>query len=399
MRLRPLLALTGPVLLMLPGCTSDLPAPTNYVPPEPLRPANELVVDCAMLPLTAKGARYEQTPENDPDGDGPYKITGRLDDFTYVYSATGELPAGLILDEQTGQLSGTVEADPNVYTFDINVEDQDDPDRYSATGTCSITVNQQLNAPLSLDMTPYCLRMDDSDTLLSLVLPDTGDGSPITCDAPGGNGNGRRPSGIEVDSETCRLTGAIDEERRGTWVFMVRGTQSGREVFVPYCVTNDAPQGYDITASHSGLDNAELIPVVRTYDPTMPFEFYDETEPDPRYDVLSPGTCDSQCWFSFSYSRTLAPVQRIQAVDEDPCRSNEDGFCLAPSRLIGEAPHDGFLHGIYVSGPAVPEEFRERSWILSTAVSYCIADSNEGCDDVQAQGDGALEFGLIMVPE
>lgn len=387
MRLRPMLALTGPVLLMLPGCTSDLPAPTNYVPPEPLRPANELVVDCAMLPITANGARYEQTPDNDPDADGPYKITGRLDDFTYVYSVEGELPAGLMLDEQTGQLSGTVEADPNSYTFDIRVEDQDDPDRYNATGTCTLQVNQRLSAPLALDAMPFCLRNDDTDDLLSLVVEGTGDGTPIACDTPGGNGNGRRPTGIEVDPETCRITGAIDEDRLGTWVFMVRGTQSGQEVYVPYCVTNDIPQGYEINARHSGTDDAELLPIMRTYDPSAGFSV--GMDGDPRFEILSPGTCTGPCFYRYSFLRTNAPI------------AESNGFDLAPDGLISNDAGDslGFFHELRVNGPAVPEPFRERPWVLSVEVNYCIADSDAGCADVEAQGDGALEFGLIMVPE
>lgn len=384
MRPRSLLALIGPVLLMLPGCTSDLPAPTNYVPPEALRPANELLVECDMLPITANGARYQQSPELDPDVDAGYKVTGHLEDATYTYTLEGNVPAGLTIDERTGELGGLIEAEPNPYTFDIRIEDVDDPEGYNATGTCMLQVNERLAAPLALDVIPFCLQMDDSDSLLSLVVDGTGDQSPITCDTPGGNGNGRLPNGITVDPQTCRISGAIDEDRRGTWVFMVRGRQSEAEVYVPYCVTNDVQQGYEITASHSGMDGVELDPIVRTYDPSASFAVGEDG--DPHFEITSPGICGASCFYRYSFLRTNAPLE---------------GFDLAPDGLVTDAMDQsiGFFHELRVSGPAVPEEFRERPWVLSVAVSYCMAPDDAGCDDVAAQGDGALEFGLIMVPQ
>lgn len=384
MRLRSLLALTGPALLMLPGCTSDLPAPTNFVPQEPLRPDNDLVVECAMLPVTANGARVELPAQTDPEVDARYKITGLLEDFTYIYTLEGEFPAGLTIDESTGELGGVIEADPATYTFDVRIEDETDPETYNATGTCTLQVNERLNAPLSIDAIPFCLRNDDSDTLLSLVRSGTGDGTPITCDTPGGNGNGRLPNGISVDPETCRIDGAIDEERRGTWVFMVRGTQSGSEVYVPYCVNNDIPQGYEITASHSGQDDADLIPIMRTYDPSAPFEV--GVEGDPRFEITSPGICGASCFFRYSFVRTNAPLETFD-LSPDGLVSNDKGESI------------GFFHELRVDGPAVPAEFRDRPWVLSVGVSYCMADDDGGCAEVPPQGDGALEFGLIMVPE
>src|SRR5690606_1055314 len=88
MRLRSLPASTSLVLpSVVMGCTSDLPAPYNYEALEPPPPDNGLVVDCANLPITAEGARYDQTPT----------ITGQLEGVTYRYSAT-DLPAGLAID-------------------------------------------------------------------------------------------------------------------------------------------------------------------------------------------------------------------------------------------------------------------------------------------------------------
>lgn len=372
---RPLLARTAPVLLALPlvgtGCTSDLPAPYNYDVLEPPPPDNELAIDCTTLPMTAEGANYAQTPT----------ITGQLEGVTYRHTAT-DLPAGLAIDEGNGMISGRVEAPRGDYTFAVTIEDVDDPENYSATGTCTLQVRPRITAPI--DAGTACLGAGDD--LRSLVVEGTGDGSPITCDLPGGNGNGRKPNGIDANSDGCTLTGTIAEDRYGTWVFMMRGTQSGAEVFVPYCVTNDEAQGYEITARHSGSDDAALLPIAREYDPTADFSV--GADMDPRYEVTAPGVCGASCFYKYSFLRTNAPI-------------GEGGFSLDPDGLVQDAGGQsiGFFHELRVSGPAVPEEFRARPWVLSVAVSYCITGSDTGCEDAAMDGDAALEFGLIMVPQ
>jgi hypothetical protein len=373
MRLRSLLASTAALALPLagPGCTSDLPAPYDFEVLEPPPPDNELRVDCAALPLTAEGATYTQM----------IPVTGRLEDATYRYSAT-MLPDGLVLDEDDGTLSGTVAAAQGSYSFDVTIADVDDPENYSATGTCTLQVNPRLTAPI--DVGTACLG--PGDDLRSLVVQGTGDGTPITCDAPGGRGNGRKPGGIEVDGDACTLTGTIAEDRYGTWTFVMRGRQSGAEVFVPYCVTNDEAQGYAITGRHSGSDDAALLPIAREYDPSTPFMV--GADMDPRYEITAPGVCGSSCFYKYSFQRTNAPI------------ADMGGFSLDPDGLVqdGGGQSIGFFHELRVSGPAVPEEFRSRPWVLSVAVSYCISGMDTGCEDAVADGDAALELGLIMVP-
>lgn len=379
MRLHPLLASTAPVLLALPlmslgagsGCTSDLPAPYDFEVLEPPPPDNELEVDCAALPFTAEGANYSQTPT----------ITGQLEGVTYEYSATG-LPEGLAIDERNGTISGAVAVARGDYTFQVTIQDVDDPENYSATGTCNLQVRPRLTAPI--DAGVACLGAGDD--LRTLVVEGTGDGSPITCDLPGGNGNGRRPNGIEANGDDCTLTGTIAEDRYGTWVFMMRGRQSGAEVFVPYCVTNDEAQGYEITARHSGSDDAALLPIAREYDPMADFSV--GADMDPRFEVVAPGVCGASCFYKYSFLRTNAPI-------------GDGGFSLDPDGLLQDAAMAsiGFFHELRVSGPPVPEEFRDRPWVLSVAVSYCISGTDTGCGDAAEDGDGALEFGLIMVPQ
>jgi hypothetical protein len=374
--LRPLLALTAPALalplsLAGSGCTSDLPAPYDYEVLEPPPPDNELRVDCASLPVTAEGASYSQTPT----------ITGQLEGATYRHTAT-DLPAGLVIDEDTGVISGTIAVARGDYDFDVTIEDVADPEAYSATGTCNLRVNPRLTAPIEVDT--MCLR--PGQDLRSLVVDGSGDGSPITCDIPGGNGNGRRPNGVDLVSDRCTVTDTIAEARYGTWVFMMRGTQSGAEVFVPYCVTNDEPQGYEIVGRHSGNDDAALLPIVRSYDPTAPFTV--GTDMDPRYEITSPGVCGASCFFKYSFFRTNAPI-------------GDGGFSLDPDGLLADedGQNIGFFHELRLSGPAVPEQFRDRPWALSVNLSYCLSGADGGCEDAAADGDAAFELGVIMVPE
>lgn len=381
MRLRHLLASTGPVLLALTGCTTtDLPAPTNFEILEPPPPPNELVLGCETIPLTANGAMFSYTPE----------VSGLIDEVSYVYSAEG-LPDGLEIDAGSGQISGTVTADPGSYTFEITIEETDvEREPYSARTECILEVNARLSAPLTIDTValgddPYCLRPGDS--LREFVATGTGDGSAITCAFRGGKGNGRLPQGVEVDPDTCTLTGSIDEDRYGTWVFIMEGQQSGASVHVPYCVTNDVAQGYEITADHSGETDVALTPIVRTYDPTASFFIVADRE-DPRVNVVSPESCVDSCFYRYSFQRTAAPI-------------DDATYTLEPDGLIRDDMMNplGFFHELRVAGPAVPEEFRERPWVLSSAISYCITDDEGGCADPAADGDAAFELSLIMVPD
>jgi hypothetical protein len=373
---RPLLALTAPALAlplslvaMGTGCTSDLPAPYNYAVLEPPPPDNELAVDCSSLPITAEGAQYSQSPT----------ITGQLEDVTYRYSAT-DLPPGLVINEDTGVISGRIEAERGDYSFDVTIEDVADPEAYSATGTCNLQVNPRLTAPIEVDT--MCLR--HGDDLRDLVVAGSGDGSPITCDIPGGNGNGRKPNGVEADGDGCTITGTIAEDRYGTWVFMMRGTQSGAEVFVPYCVTNDEAQGYDIVGTHSGNTDAALIPIVREYDPTADWTV--GADMDPRYEITGEGICGASCFFKYEFFRTNAPI---------------GNFSLDPDGLVddGAGQNIGFFHELRLTGGAVPEEFLDRPWAMSVNLSYCISGMDGGCDDAAEDGDASFELGVIMVPD
>ncbi len=377
MRPRSLLALVGPILLVLPGCTSDLPAPSNYVAVADSGPANMLMVDCAALPNAAEGASFSYTPPT----------MGQREDRAYQFDAV-DVPAGLEVDKTTGEITGTPDVAPGDYSFEITLSDIDDPDNYSASATCTLTVRRGLQAPLAIDTTPYCLRSGDS--LLDLVVDGTGDGSEILCDAPGGSGNGRLPEGITVNETSCTIEGSLADDRYGTRVFIMRGQQSGAQVFVPYCVTNPDEGRYDITVAHSGIEDGTEVPLLRTFNPNAGFDVGGEM--DPLFTIVDPTACGaSSCFYGFAFSINGSPF-------------DGQSFSLNPDGLLRDMDDNpiGFSHEMSVGGPPVEESFRDRPWVLNVSLDYCLADNGMACDgatSVRDNGEGNLEFGVVMVPE
>nr|MCH9683758.1 putative Ig domain-containing protein [Deltaproteobacteria bacterium] len=117
MRLRLLLAATGSMLFALSACTSDLPAPPNYIEQEPPAPPNELALDCDTLARSAVGATV----------DFEVVTTGRIDGASYEYEAI-DIPAGLSIDNN-GVISGTIEAEAGNYEFEVIIKDANDPEK------------------------------------------------------------------------------------------------------------------------------------------------------------------------------------------------------------------------------------------------------------------------------
>ena len=381
MRLRVAASLLAlPVSGLFGACTSDLDAPDAYTEPSAGNDtAGDLGLDCDALPQGAVGADYDFTPE-----------VSAMDDGSRTWMAE-TLPEGLSIDESSGRISG-VPTTEGTTSVEFTVMD--------ATGmaatTCDIVINEGLdvNIDLVVDEVPGCLR-PGGQTLLDFVVEGTGDGSPITCDHQGGNGNGARPAGISVNPDTCAIEGTIMEDRYGTWVFMVRGEQSGAEVWVPYCVSNDEPSGYDITIDHSGLADAgedgTLVPILRRFNPGASVAVGEDG--DPLFSIVDPDSCgDNSCFFGFAFSINGSPF--------DP-----DTFAITNDAILqddaGGGPQ-GFTHGLEIAGPQVAEEFQDRPWTVNVALDYCLADSDgpcDGADNVRANGEGNIEVSILMVPE
>lgn len=382
------LAATGPVAAaslvlsaaaLLGACTSDLDAPDAYSEPSITAgndTAGDLELDCDAFPAGAVGADYDHTP-----------VVSSMDDGTRSWIAE-TLPEGLEIDEGSGRISGTPTT-AGTTSVEFTVMDSSG----MAATTCDIVINEGLDVDqaLVIDEVPFCVRPGE-ETLLDLVVEGTGDGTAIRCDSDGGTGNGRRPAGISVNAETCAIEGSITEDRFGTWVFIVRGIQSGAEVFVPYCVTNDDPGGYDVAVEHSGLGDdgvdGTLVPIFRTFNPGAALAV--GVDDDPLFSITSSDDCGASCFFGFAFNINASPF-------------DADTFSITNAAIAtGAGGPEGFTHGLTIGGPQVDEAFQDRPWAVNIALDYCLSDADgpcEGAENVRANGDGGLELSILMVPE
>jgi hypothetical protein len=365
--------------LVAAGCTSDLNAPSNYQLPEGSSGPGPMpvAIECGDVPTGAVDAAYSYTPTV-MDGDG---------DYTFE---SPDLPEGLAIDAATGEVTGNPTTS-GTFDFTINVADGS-----GGTGTqmCQVQVNERigvdLDAALLVEM-PFCLGA--SQSLTDFIIEGTGDGSPVTCDHQGGSGDGNLPAGITVNPDDCTLDGTLAEDRFGTYVFVMRGTQNGVSVYMPYCVTQDeASFAYDVSMTHSGIDPAALVPIGRTFDPGAMLHV--GATGDPLFTIIDMASCGmNSCYFGYAFGINGSPF-------------DADTFTL-PNRTLEYDPADdtrpiGFSHELEIEGPPVPEEFRDRPWVVNISLDYCLADNPDDCDGAgatQANGDGHLEFGIIMVPE
>lgn len=337
-----------------------------------------LQLECAAPP-GAVGANYRYVPV----------LSGAA--TPVVWMARG-LPPSLQVDPEEGTIFGIPDAPGDVMvTLDVL-----DASGATTSAVCSFAINPALTldlGPLFADG-PGCIEPGGS--LADFLEPTSGDQTPLLCDTPSGLGNGRRPPGVTVDPTTCVLQGDIDEPGVGTWVFVVRARQSGRELYAPYCITDDAPDdgAYTMTVEHSGLDADESTyrPLVRTYDPASPWVVGGND--DPLFRIVDPNVCRAGCAYRYQFGLTASLF--------DP-----DSLSLAPEQVLRDTDTDasiGFSHNLLLSGPDPslpnPEGFADRPWVLGMSFDYCMSDDSSDCSDAEgafANPNGHLEFSIIMV--
>lgn len=394
----------GTVFLL--GCTNELTAPDCYndgrgvVPrcqvtgadfvdtdaPDPSAEGGIGVVQLECTPpMAAQGARFDYTP------------TTRGTQGSVVWTATG-LPPGLELDPATGTLRGVPSA-PGEASVTVSLLDQ-------AGNTASAVCDFMIAPPLAIDLeplyaqTPACIGVGES--LVDFLVPGTGDGSPLLCDTPSREGDGKRPPGLAIDPVTCELSGEIDEPGIGTWVFVVRVRQSGRELHAPYCVTDTAPDddAYAITIEHSGIEEDELdptfVPLLHRYDPTRPFVVGGND--DPLFRIVDPEACGPGCAFRYQYGFTSSLFDL-------------SSLSFAPDTVLTDRTTNraiGFSHNLLVSGPAptvapaLLASFSQRPWVFGVTIDYCMNSDPAHCSDDDgnfANANGRIEFSILMAAE
>jgi len=372
-----LITLTTLLAVCSTGCTSDLQAPSNYLFSDDSADTDgsNLEVVCGDIPRGAVGADFAHT------------ITAGDGNLTYAFADAPAAPAGLSIDSSTGEITGVPEEAGMEVTFGIVVTDDMEG---SGEATCTVEISPQLSVDLSdLAVGTGCLTDED---LQSLVVPGTGDGSPITCDAPGGSGNGRMPEGHAVGLDSCEIEGSLTADRFGTWVVMMRGTQSGAEVWVPFCITEDDESGsYDVTVAHSGEDDNTFAPLIGTFG-TAPFSV--ASVGDPHFTVEDPASCGTNsCSYGFNYSISGS---KFNLLDTDNLVTG-DGL-LEDDMMV----NIGMEHDIVaLEGDEIDEDFLNRPWTLSVGLDYCISEVNADCtgDAIQDNAGARFEFSVLMFPD
>jgi len=361
--------------IVVGACTDDLDAPYNYELGTTTGPG-VLEVACGDIPQAAVGAEFAHT----------IAVMGGEAPFTYAAT----LPDGLVLDASTGAVSG-IPTMAGESMFDLTVTDSNGD---IGMTTCTVNVAERIAIDLAIDNVPFCLT--GTDTLLAHILEGTGDGSPITCDHPSGSGNGKTPAGISVGGDTCAIEGTVTDTRLGTWAFVVRGTQSGAEVFIPYCVTNDtpAPGTYPITVAHTGSMMQELAPFNRTFNPDA-IVAVGETG-DPLVTVTDNGDCAGDtCNYSFQFFINASPF------DLDDLQGNGKPVVVEDD-LGNDGTNDLITHSIRLStNEPVDDAFKTRAWVVNLDLDYCFSENMDDCDTEMPdpQFNAFFEFSVIMVPD
>lgn len=317
-------------------------------------------INCGTMPDGAVGATYSFTPQ----------VGGGSGNFS-MWEATN-LPPGLSIDANTGTISG-VPTTADVYAgIEISMFDSGKGEAFSAT--CGeLTINERLNANLALAEPNHCIPHTASrDEMLAFLAG--GDGTEITCEpvnpnpssstCPLGDGNGRLPSGITFNESSCTHSGSITGDRRGTWVWMVKVTQSGFTTAVPFCASNDVDTFHDITLTANGESQSDLQPLLFEYDPSQDLAFGSGSH---QFAIDDPACPGPDCtFFGFRFNVTCSP------------------FDVVPPWTVSLSPSTktdtGMTHELTATGPAPSAAFDGRPWVASFEVSYCTADNGDACD-------------------
>ncbi|MEM6991669.1 MAG: Ig domain-containing protein [Myxococcota bacterium] len=335
-----------------------------------------LVVSCGAVVTTAIGATISHS----------ITVAGASAPVVFGFADPDAVPEGLVILAESGEISGVPATEVGTWTFAVTAEDA-----AGRTGSAECTI--EIRPALALELAPGlegCLAPGQS--LLGAVATGSGDGSQIACAAPGGEGNGALAPGFALDATECTVVGTFEGEQFGTWVTMVRATQSGASVWVPFCVTRPAPAGaYAVQVSRDDLTDATLTPLVGWFDPEGPFSAGDGS--GPWFTVEDAASCGvNACSYGFRYEANgwLFLGDAGQAIVNDQLlRSREDDPI-------------GLEHGLAaLVGDGVAPAFRGRPWVTSLAIDYCLSAESSQCSGASILDNAGARFhySVLMFPD
>jgi subtilisin-like proprotein convertase family protein len=189
-----------------------------------------ITVNPATLPNGTIGASYDQT------------VSGSGGTAPYTFAVTsGNLPTGLTLDANTGQITGTPTA-LGTFNFDITATDT-----YGCSGTQSYSIT--INCPV-ITVDPATLPNGTVGTAYDQTVSGSGGASPYTFAVT----NGSLPTGLTLDSSTGQISGT--PTAAGTFNFDITATDAnGCTGVTSYSVTMNCPT---ITLNPATLPNGTV---------------------------------------------------------------------------------------------------------------------------------------------
>lgn len=332
------------------------------------------------------------------------------------WTDNGTLPPGLVIDAGTGAISG-VPTTVGVYNVSLSVTDADNQVITTDCGVLEIRNGVSVDTDGLLGAFPDgCVSYGVTLQQLindGVVLPITGDSTPITCALVPGRGNGSRdfdkdantpetfPPGIAVSADTCELSGTVDPKLRyGIYTWITTLEQSGTKAFLPYCAPQDQQTGtaYPMIREDGGVQKT-LSPghVVLGQADTM--ISYGTMVPDPKVTVTYNQACAGACYYAYIFSYNAL--------------SQMAGVSASPSSKFPAMGFQGFTHAIRVTEPSVDflNIYRKRAFVTNIGFDYCIAQNEDDCGNnvadaamkaalIRQNGGGSnYEFGLIVLPQ
>ena len=161
-----------------------------------------------------------------------------LGDPVDSWSISPTLPAGLVFDTATGELSGTPTAVSPLATYTVTATNN------GGSGTATITIQVNDVAPSSINYAPNLLELN-KDTLMTPVIPTNQGGTVDTWSI-----SPTLPNGLVFDTATGSISGTpTDVTTQATYTVTGTNTGGSATATVTIIVNDAAPTSVDYSPS------------------------------------------------------------------------------------------------------------------------------------------------------